>query len=83
MLIYQNYLLQACWGATQAQKGALVYQVPKETGEFQACLAFLAERGPWEMLGPKDPQELLDSQDHQVSLGQLSLARKETEVSPA
>lgn len=71
---------QACWGPTQAQKGALVCQVPKETGEFQACLVFLAGRGPWGMLDPKDPQALLDSQGHQVYLGQLSLAQKETEV---
>lgn len=74
---------QACWGPIQAKKGALVYQVSKETGEFQACLAFLAGRGPWGMLDLKDPQAPLDSQVHQVCLGPLSLARKETEVSPA
>lgn len=74
---------QACWGPTQAQKGALGYQVSKETGEFQACLAFLAGRGPWGMLDLKDPQAPLDSQVHQVYLGQLSLAQKETEVPPA
>lgn len=74
---------QACWGAIQAQKGALVYQVSKETEEFQACLAFLAGKGLWEMLDLKDPQAPLDSQVHQVYLGQLSLAQKETEVSPA
>lgn len=58
-------------------------QVSKETGEFQACLAFLAGRGPWGMLDLKDPQAPLDSQVHQVCLGPLSLAQKETEVSPA
>lgn len=74
---------QVCWGPIQAQKGALVYQVSKETGEFQACLAFLAGRGPWEMLDLKDPQAPLDSRVHQVYLGLLSLAQKETEVPPA
>lgn len=74
---------QACWGPIQAQKGALVYQVPKETGEFQASLAFLEGMAPWGMLDLKDPQAPLDSQDHQVYLGQLSLAQKETKVSLA
>lgn len=74
---------QACWGTIQAQKGALVFQVSKETREFQACLASLAEKGSWEILGLKDPQESLEPQDHQVYLGQLSLAQKETEVSLA
>lgn len=35
------------------------------------------------MLDLKDPQAPLDSQVHQVCLGPLSLAQKETEVSPA
>lgn len=74
---------QACWGAIQAQKGALVYQVSKETGEFQAFLAFLAGRETWGMLDLKDPQAPLDSQGHQVYLEQLCPARKETEVSQA
>lgn len=71
---------QACWGPTQAPKGALVFQVSKETRELQACLASLGGRGPWEMLDLKDPQASVDSQDHQVYLGQLSLAQKEAEV---
>lgn len=74
---------QACWGAIQAQWGALVFQVSKETGEFQACLASLAGKVPWEMLDLEDPQASLESQDLQVYLGQLSLAQKETEVSLA
>lgn len=65
---------QACWEPIQAQKGALVFQVSKEIGALQACLASLAGRGPWETLALEDPQAPLDSQDHQVCLEQLSLA---------
>lgn len=71
---------QACWGPIQAPKGARAFQVPKETGEPPDGLASLAEREPREMLGLKDPRASQDSQDPQVHLGQLSLARKETKV---
>ncbi|OBS63843.1 hypothetical protein A6R68_07618, partial [Neotoma lepida] len=60
--------------------GVLATQVSKETRELRDCLASLAGRGPGEMLDLKDPQALVGSQDHQVYLGQLSLAQKETEV---
>lgn len=71
---------QAYWGPIQAQKEALVFQESKETKELPACLASLAGRGPWEMLDLEDPPASVGSQDHQVYLGQLSLAQKETEA---
>lgn len=55
-------------------------QESKETKELLACLASLAGRGPWEMLDLEDPPASVGSQDHQVYLGQLSLAQKETEA---
>lgn len=58
-------------------------QERKETEEPQACPAFPAGRGQWEMLGLEDPQECQDSQGHQVSLVQSSLAKKETEAHQA
>lgn len=38
MLTYQNYILQACWGPTQAQKGALVYQVGISSSLIIKCM---------------------------------------------
>lgn len=58
-------------------------QERKETEEPQACPAFLAGKGQWETLGLEDPRECQDSQGHQVSLVQSSLAKRETEVHQA
>lgn len=71
---------QVCWGHFQAQKENLVLQEPKETRETRACLASLAGKGQWEMLGRKDPLAWQDPQGHQDALVQSSRARKETEV---
>lgn len=46
---------QACWEHLQVQEGNLVLKEPKETGERQACLASLAGKGQWEMLGLQGP----------------------------